>query len=180
MANESQANTTTDIWHREFCPRMRNRKLKITLFYILNILPILMSLIGGHIIVSRPYLFQTSVDIGLPAPVLIIIALVAAIGTILATWMVIFLPRRLGYKRTLGLLLILSYQPMILIGQLIHTKREALTQQDYLTLWWPRTSISLVLTLVLIGLAIYLASKVAKKQNLDNVSTSVCLLGAKD
>ena len=108
-------NKKTDIWHREFCPWMRNRKLWIRMYYGVLFLD-LVFLAGMQLFVFvRGWPMQAASAFGLPVPIVIVIAILGAGSLALSAWLTIKMPAIVGYRQSASLALMSSVQASFLI-----------------------------------------------------------------
>lgn len=161
MNDQSKA----DIWHRDFCPWMRNRVLGWTLGYLMLSFLLSFSVIDLYFAFSTDMLRRTSAQLGLAPFVLFSFALVAILVLLSSIFVAFMLPKLRSFE-PFGWIFVWTTLPGIrLSSQLVKQPRP--DEIGFNSFWWIQTSLSMLMAMALICLASLMITNMVKKRPID-------------
>lgn len=161
--------TKTDIWHRNFCPWMRNKWFLACLYIPLLLLVVILSGKGVYLATTTTRLLSTSKDLGLPPFLLYAQLAVGIIGVISLLVIMIAFLRQQSNEAAGWVFLMFIFEPMRLVDLTLDTIGKNVSRSNYLFSWWTETSIAWLITIALISLACYIVVNITKHRNFDHI-----------
>jgi len=165
----SSDNTNRDLWHREFCPWMRNRVFLSLLYLFLLTIVIYTTARGVYLAFTSDCLLSMSNSLGLPVIILYLQVAWAVLGVLGLCVLFIFLSRQESKESVGWIILMFMLQPVRLIHQATDLKVNIHSRSSYLLSWWTETTIALIVTTAIIGFATCVVYGFGKHRNLDNL-----------
>ncbi len=143
----SSDNTNRDLWHRDFCPWMRYRKLKIAIYYIVELMFVSMNFFVQYLSLRHGNLIAVARDTGVPLVILSLFLAVSILTNVALIWHIFALPKHIGYRGVVNVSQASLLGVCNLVIQLSRTKKASWTHSDYIFAWWLMSGLSLALCL---------------------------------